>query len=406
MADVLDDQGKHREAKQIYEQALSIFTEIGHEGAVTTTLNNMAYAVKDLGDLAGARKLFEKALQLSRKLGDEAREAQALNGVAIVSWRQGDLVTATKMYTDAVAIHRKRQDSVRTATVLGNLAIVLQDQGKLEEARTQFEDSLAILRKIGNKQGIARTLGNVGELLLKEGWPNRAKEKFLDQMRLAQEIQDDKQRAYALYGLAETFAAQGDLKGSRTRHEEALALRTKMGEQGLAAESRLALARLALEEQNAPLAMGEASAAEEELKKQGENDQAWAGEALRAECLIMTKKPGDAKSIVARLHAQLDRIQDIDLRLGSLAAVSKVERSLGDGNLAQEGLARVANEAEKYGYSQHQLAAEIALASGDRDVQKARTRLVKVERDARSRGLELLARHAALANGMLSPVEK
>lgn len=52
--------------------------------------------------------------------------------------------------------------------------------------------------------------------------------------------------AAALFGLGDVLLAQGKAGESRRRHQEALAARTGMGESLMAAESRLALARVAL----------------------------------------------------------------------------------------------------------------------------------------------------------------
>jgi hypothetical protein len=107
---------------------------------------------------------------------------------------------------------------------------------------------MQLLSDIGDKAGVDRTLGNLVQLMIRKEDLGSAKQIFLQQLALGREIPEEKQRGYALDGIPAALLLEGDFTGTRAKFEEALALRLWMSARGLAAESRAALAEVALEE--------------------------------------------------------------------------------------------------------------------------------------------------------------
>ena len=395
VADVLDDQGDSTSAKAAYEKALLTFQELGHEASVSTIVNNLAYGLMDKGDLTGAKKMFQESAAIGRRIADRGREAIALNGVANVLWRQGDLNAARKTYEEVVAVHRERGDRARAATVLGNVAIVLQDQGHLGEAKAKFEESLEMTRQVGDKPGIARTLGNLGELLLKQGDLPSAKKRFSEHLAVAEEMDDNRQRGYALFGLGEALMAEGDLTGGRARHEASLAVRSKMGAKSVMAESHLALAGLSLEEGKIPEAIEHSRWASEEFHREQEIDQEALALAIEARALLALGKSADASKSAKGATALLQRIQDRAQRIAVLVAVAPVLAADGEQAEARTQLSAAEAEAANLGYGALRLELLLAQYDLDRNPVTAAPRLIAVEREAKSKGLGLIARKAA-----------
>ena len=397
VADVLDDQGDSTSAKGAYEKALATFREIGQEAAVSATINSLAYGLMDKGDLNDAKKMFEESAAIGRKIADRGREAIALNGVANVLWRQGDLSAARRMYEDVVAIHLERGDRARAATVLGNVAIVLQDQGQLDEAKAKFEQSLEMIRQIGDKPGLARTLGNLGDLLLRQGDLPDAKKRFSEHLAVAEEMNDDRQRGYALFGLGEALMAEGDLNGARSRHEAGLAVRTNMKATSVMAESHLALAELSLEEGKVAEAFQHAQGAGEEFHHEQESDQEALALAIEARALLVQGKRAQAEQKAEPLRQTLPKLQDRAQRLAVLVMVAPVFAANGAAGAADVKAQLSAAEAEagRLGYGALHL--EILLAESEVDPNRASAepRLQAVEREAKTKGLGLIAWKAA-----------
>lgn len=395
VADVLDDQGDSTSARGAYEKALATFQELGHEASVSMIVNSLAYGLMDKGDLAGAKKMFEESAAIGRKIADRGREAIALNGVANVLWRQGDLNAARKMYEEVVAIHLERGDRAHAATVLGNVAIVLQDQGHLDEAKAKFEESLQMIREVGDKPGLARTLGNLGELLLKQGDLPSAKKRFSEHLAVAEEMNDNRQRGYALFGLGEALMAEGDLIGARATHEAALAVRSKMGARSVIAESHLALAGLSLEEGKIPETIEHARQASEEFHREQEIDQEALTLAVEARGLLAQGNLSGADKAAKRAMEYLPEIQDRAQRIAIVVELAPVLSTAGAGGEAQAQLSAAEAEAAKLGYGALRLEVLLAESELDRNPASAVQRLQAVEREAKVKGLGLIARKAA-----------
>jgi predicted negative regulator of RcsB-dependent stress response len=66
-----------------------------------------------------------------------------------------------------------------------------------------------------------------------------------------QEIDDKRAMAYALDGVGDVLADQGDLQSARKSYLESLALSQRVGDKQGVAETELALARLSLDEGHA-----------------------------------------------------------------------------------------------------------------------------------------------------------
>jgi hypothetical protein len=175
--------------------------------------------------------------------------------------------------------------------------------------------------------------------------------------------------AYALFGLGEVLAREAKPEEARKSHVEALALREKLGEKGTAAESRLALAILALEQGDRTKAVELAGQAAAELERQGATD----GQAL---ALAVA---GQGREALALLEGS----QDLRSRLAVQLRTSNSAKVLGE----------VLDQATQAGFTEIRLEAGLALARTDRARRSA------LEKEAREKGyLRIAGKAAALSS--------
>ena len=165
--------------------------------------------------------------------------------------------------------------------------------------------------------------------------------------------------AYALFGLGEVLAREAKLPEARKSHEEALALREKLGEKGTAAESRLALAILALEQGDRAKAVDLAGQAAAELERQGSTD----GQAL---ALAVAGKGREALAL-------LEGSQDLRARLAVQVRTAA----------SRKDLEEVLDQATRAGFTEIRLEAGLALGRST------------VEKEAREKGYLRIAGKAA-----------
>ena len=161
--------GMYGEAAAEFDVALSIRRKTD-EAAVAQTLNNLANAVRGLGNLVRAEQLLLESLGLQEKLrgANDIEVVRVLTNLGSLYDARGDFSRGEPMYSRALGILRARDlrpDDALLATVVSNLGLLYQNRGDLEEARPLLEQSLQLREKLLADQPdhpqIARALMNL-----------------------------------------------------------------------------------------------------------------------------------------------------------------------------------------------------------------------------------------------------
>jgi eukaryotic-like serine/threonine-protein kinase len=364
-ANVHFDQGELAEASRLYEEALDTYRSIGNRGAEAGALNNIAVVLRSQGDLDRASQLYEEVLAVTREIGSRTGEAYALNNLAGVLLRRGRLDEAGKLFEQALAIRREQGDKSGEAYALDNLGVALRRKGNLAGARQRHDLALKLRKETGQKIGEVASLNNLGTLFLDQGDLAAARKSFETSLAICRETGSQSSMAYALFGLGEVLAREAKLPEARKSHEEALALREKLGEKGTAAESRLALAILALEQGDRTKAVELAGQAAAELERQGATD---------SQALALAVAGQGRKAL-----ALLEGSQDLRARLAVQLRTA----------VSPKALEEVLDQATRAGFTEIRLEAGLALGRNDR------ARRLALEQEAKAKGYAWIARKAA-----------
>jgi tetratricopeptide (TPR) repeat protein len=430
--------GQSRESTAAALASQTMYEAAGDRGGVALALLYLSNGLEDAGDLPGARRAAEDGLAIRREIGDEHGQARMLNTLANVLDAQGDLPGARRRREESLALFRKVGNPYGVAVGTFNLANTKAKMGDHEGAKAGYEEALAGFRRIGNKMGIASAttgLGNemkergdfaaarryydealaghretgdvvaqaicranLGFMALLLGDIADALRQYEDSLRLAHSAENKMFTATALAGLGETLSWKGDVAEARRRHEEGLAIRSQIGEERGAAESRMLLAALALDEGRAKDAESQLRALPDAFKKVGSPDyEAWA-RALRALALLGVGDVPAAQAEVKAARAAVGGVVPPEVRFPLALAEARVRAAAGDLAGAAKGLQATAAEARAKGLKPYELearlaAAEVQIRSGRAEA--GRARLHEVESEARARGLARLERLAA-----------
>ncbi len=393
---VLFNQGDLPSTRRIFEEALAVHERTGNRRGMARAANNIAVALDAQGERPAAKRRYEQALALYREIGDRNGEAVALGNIALVLRNLGDLANAGPLYEEALATFRELGNRGSVAWTLNSLALVHAEAGDLARAEALLEECLALRRELGEKAGISQALNNLAGLALHRGELERSLELNEESLGLARESEHQFDVAYALAGLGQALFAQGRLEEARARQEEALAIREGLGERVAVLESRLALARISVEN-------GQAAPAERVVREvlagvePGDPAQLEAA-ALRVLVAALLAQGRTAEALPAgrRAAALLDPSPHLDARL---AAAPEIARALAAAGHRDEALDRLTTAAEAataagfvdYGFEIALAAAEIGLEAGDAG---SSSRLVELEHRARAAGFALVAGRA------------
>lgn len=396
VATVLSDKGDNAGAKKMDEQALATCRSLGNQKCVADTLNSIGVVLKDQADFAGAQNSYRLSLAIRRELGDRSGEAISLNNIAVVFYQQGQLANASRMYEQALALARQIGEKRGIARALTNLGIAQNDEGQLLEAQKACEESIAIRRQIGDRQGLGVALNNYGVLLLELGNADAAGKAIAEQLSISQQTGNQRGLAYALYVNGNILEAEDKLADAEQAYEQALAIREKIGENTTTEENKIALAELAMQEGHS----GVESSLQEVLaqaRRQHEPDIETFAEVTLSQALLASGKAAEAAKEIAPVEKSVARSEERLHRIDVSIAAARVYTATHEWSKAEHMLTTAISDSKRFACRRCELEARLALAElktqrGDRN---ARAFVAALSKDARTRGLLLIARKAS-----------
>ena len=148
LASALRDAGQPDSALFLMHEVVRIREdELGEEAFPTLeALGGLAYSFRGLNQLDSAEALYRKIIPLLALHGDSGGRSlpSTLNNLAYVLKERGDYAEAESTYREALAAEREYGVPATLAIVLNNLGAVLAYQGKWQEAEDAFTEGLAV----------------------------------------------------------------------------------------------------------------------------------------------------------------------------------------------------------------------------------------------------------------------
>jgi TolB-like protein/Tfp pilus assembly protein PilF/tRNA A-37 threonylcarbamoyl transferase component Bud32 len=380
--------GRREDARACLEQARAAFRELGDHLGEASVVRTQGIALSRSGDRTGARARYEEVLRLCREIGARGCEGGARNNLAILLKDGGSLEAAGREYEAAAAIAREVGDRPGEARVLNNVGIVLRLQGDQRGARQRLEQALSITRELGLRDGEARVRNNLGALALDRADLEEAHAQAGAALALYRAVGEQGGVARALDNLAAVELERDRLQAARALLEESQAIRRSLGSKE-AADSRAALAALALTEGRAGDARREASAAAADHARAGQAlGQAVAREVEARACLAAGDLAG-ARLAIAAGHKALEPGPAGGEPVRTALAIAAARLLPPEQAIARLG--EIASLARSRDLVLLALEAGLARADAESGAGESRARL---EQEARDRGLVRLARVA------------
>ena len=335
--------------------------------------------------------------------GDQNNAARTLNDLAGLYFQHGDLGKAQTMWQDAIEVFRKVGDTEGVAASSNNFGDVFLTVGKLTEASNLLQQAIAGYKMVGDRSGVALATIDLGQIALQKADLPVARRNYEQAIATATQAGDKSAAAYGFAGLGDVSMQQDQLTAARRQYETAFKLRKAVGEKQTILQTRVALARLALEDGHTKDVEPDLRQCLNELhREQLPDDELWAGLVL-ANALLKLSKNVDAKKELVELRPLEGKTLNRELRLRFSLEFGRVLLAERDLDTSRTVLDRTSNEAETTGISGLAWEAQIALAQvqGEAgDVIGAIQQLKSVEARARSAGFLLVARKADAYTGL------
>ncbi|MEG3902113.1 tetratricopeptide repeat protein [Microcoleus sp. B4-C5] len=218
-----------REALQSWEQALTIYRQIGSRKGESASLGNLGLAYKSLGQYHRAIAFYQQSLVIEREIGDRQGEAGSLG-------RLGNAYLFLGQYQQAIAFHQqslviRREIGYRQgqAASLGDLGVVYYSLGQYQSAIAFHEQHLEISREIGDRQGEANSLGNLGNAYDSLGQYQKAIAFHEQHLEISREIGSRQGEANSLGNLGLAYYSLGQFHRAIKFNQQSLVIEREIG---------------------------------------------------------------------------------------------------------------------------------------------------------------------------------
>ncbi|KAJ5432895.1 uncharacterized protein N7458_012051 [Penicillium daleae] len=242
LGDLYSDQGKLKEAEEMYQRALA-GKEKGLGPDHTSTLNtvgNLGLLYSNQGKLKEAEEIYQRAMAgYEKALGpDHTSTLKTVNNLGNLYRDQGKLKEAEEMYQRALAGKEKAlgPDYTSTLKTVGNLGILYSNQGKLKEAEKMYQRALEGFEKaLGpDHTSTLNTIDNLGNLYKDQGKLKEAEEMYRRALEGFEKAlgPDHSFAVSTVNSLGNLYEDQGKLKEAEELYQRALAGKEKaLGQQ-------------------------------------------------------------------------------------------------------------------------------------------------------------------------------
>lgn len=232
LAATLAELGDLRRARDLYEQALAVYSRLRSERdeSVQLVRQDLAGVLALLGDLPRARELYEQGFTIySQTLpADHPALQRARENLAALLRIMGDLPRARELHEEAlaVALRTRGDDDPDLQLVRQNLAITLADMGDSSRVRELDEKVFEVLSRTlpddhpalqGARTNLASSLNAAGEVA--------SARKLFEQVLAARSRtlpEDSADLQYAKANLASTLWSTGESERARALEEQVL----------------------------------------------------------------------------------------------------------------------------------------------------------------------------------------
>ncbi|MGB3268253.1 MAG: tetratricopeptide repeat protein [Microcoleus sp.] len=211
-----------REALQSWEQALTIYREIGDRQGEANSRGNLGNAYYSLGQYDQAITFHEQSLKIKREIGDRVGEAASLGNLGNAYDSLGQYDQAIEFHEQQLVMSREIINRSGEAISLGNLGLVYNSLGQYDQAITFHEQSLEIKLEIEDRRGEAISRGNLGIVYHSLGQYDQAIKFHEQQLEISREIEDRQGEAAALGNLGTVYYFLGEYDQAIEFHEQQL----------------------------------------------------------------------------------------------------------------------------------------------------------------------------------------
>ncbi|MCA9653951.1 MAG: protein kinase [Myxococcales bacterium] len=221
----------YQEAHDYFKASLAIDRELGDRFTTGRKLANLGLIYAAVGLHARAERYLRKALELHEAVGHPGEWGDVVVALGEVVASLGDLEAARSLLEDAAEMARRREDVRTELRARIRLAAVLLDQGRDSDrptASTIAEQVLESARSHGLRTARRRALAVLARIAQDEDHPEEAIEHEREAVMLVRAGADPIDGVRSIHHLGRLLVARGDPEGPSLLREAAAMLQRRL----------------------------------------------------------------------------------------------------------------------------------------------------------------------------------
>ncbi|MCB0061974.1 MAG: tetratricopeptide repeat protein [Caldilineaceae bacterium] len=139
------------EAVDLHHQALTLFQQLDDKRKSAWSIQNIGYALNELGRLDEAESYLRQAIERLQMLNDSYHLAIAKMNLANVLVNQGNATPAHELFVAAQQVFETHGDRLNQARVQTNLGIVLLDLQVYSDSQARFRIAARLYEDLGDQ---------------------------------------------------------------------------------------------------------------------------------------------------------------------------------------------------------------------------------------------------------------
>jgi eukaryotic-like serine/threonine-protein kinase len=388
--------GQSDEAIQLCNHARQLYASRGYRTGIARTLLVTGDLYFDQGHYEEARKLFDQVSVIFQETGAQGRMHEIYERIGNVLYQEGKTSEAEDYYNRALRLDREFNNVLGLSSDYGNIANAMDDLGDLKGALKMQQLSLASFNEVGDRRGASETLNNIGNLFVEMGRFEEAKDQYTQALAIAQETSYRRGAPYPIAGMGDALLAQGDLPAATKHYEQALAMCKEMDDEDLAAAIRMSMSHIALIEKRFSDGESLARQAAAIYEKSNSSGSSASAHAMLARNLLGAGDLKRAEEEAAKAVSLSRESAGQPPHFDAVLAKARVEVAAGNAATARQELESMLATARKLGYRSYEYQSRLALGELEwkTGAALARAHLLALEKDARAKGMLLVANEA------------
>jgi CHAT domain-containing protein/Tfp pilus assembly protein PilF len=222
--------GQYEQALQSLQKSLAITEATENQEAKARTLNNIGLVYHSLGQYGQTLDYYLQALALDRETGDRESEGIALANIGEMYRTLGQYEQAVEHYQQALGFLKEKRDPVWEWDTLHDIGLSYQGLGQYEQALVSLQEARSISQKIGDPVGEAITLDSIGGVYLRLGQYEQALEYYENALALSRQIGDPAGEATRLNNIGEFYRSIGQYEQAFHYYQQALEISEGIGD--------------------------------------------------------------------------------------------------------------------------------------------------------------------------------